>query len=116
MTRREQLENIIIGSLINDFNRYWPEVRDCVTEDMMGERNGRLYRRMTEISANGKTPTLEMLTDGDDWKDIALLAIDNDFAAKKAEYNICQHLGGNPPRYTDVEFVDYVNAYLTYER
>ena len=114
MTRRQQIEDIIIGTLVCNFTKYWNDVRFCITPDMMQDPlNARTLRRMGELDAMGITPTIKTLTGEDPDMDfhVAHVAIDGDFDSKRAEYHMIQHITGQR-EYTQVTFDQYVTRYI----
>lgn len=111
MSRKQEIENIIIGTLINGYDEYWDSVKYCITPNMISDDlNRRLFKEMSAGSKNlvelshGKTDeeTLRIVD----------LAADCDFDWKKWLYNSRQHWFGNPPKYTDVTFDDYVSRFV----
>lgn len=58
--KRERLENIIIGTLLESTvdDNYYMDCRCCVTEDMfMDATNRRIYHYVAEMQAGGKSAT-----------------------------------------------------------
>lgn len=113
--RRQQLENIIVGSLASAFDEYWEDVCCCVTADMMqDERNRRTFAKAAELHRQGKKVDLSSLTDrgrSEDTHWIVELATEKTFDYLQWDYNFRQHYGLPT---TDVTFEKYVTTYLQY--
>lgn len=126
MTRREQIENIIVGTLLNSDEKenYFENVKSCVTSDMFSDkRNAEIFDMISEMNSKGlvrtwpdalfnysnhtlKTDMLSHMVD---------LATNWFFFVKKVEYNdmIWRTETTNPhKRYTHVTFDDYVSKFL----
>lgn len=124
MTRRQEIENIIIGTLLNTFDTDWfADCSYCITADMFtDERNARIYSSIIEYRKTGdKSITPYHLCEFDnDLLSIAVymeeLAGDYYFLAKKVDYNesvwLVRQIEGKRYRYTDVKFTDYVVKFL----
>ena len=126
MTRREEIENIIIGTLLcSDYSvNYYESCRCCITPDMFSDdTNRRIYEIVVEMNANGiieVSPYTIYTTYGDKVRDMICrmceLATDYSFLHMKTQYNemmfVRWHLLGIRPRYTDVKFDDYVNRFI----
>ena len=124
MTRRQEIENIIIGTLLNTFNIDWfADCRYCITTDMFAdERNAKIYSAICEYrKTSDKIITPYHLCSFD--KNILSLAaymtglaIDYYFLAKKVDCNervwLARQIDGKRYRYTDVRFSDYVGRFL----
>lgn len=124
MTRRQEIENIIIGTLLNTFDTDWfADCRYCITTDMFSdERNAKIYSAICEYrKASDKVITPYHLCSYD--KNLLPLtaymtglAIDYYFLVKKVCYNNnvwrSRHSTGKLYRYTDVKFSDYVGKFL----
>lgn len=114
MTRRQQIEQLIIGSLLCEFDRHYPEVSGVITPDMMlDKRNAKALAVMERQHKEGKTP--DIATVGAEMIEhaayLADTAIDGDFSTNKAVYNLIQDTNGTK-QYTAVTFTDYINRYL----
>lgn len=124
MTRRQEIENIIIGTLLNTFGTDWfADCRYCITTDMFtDERNAKIYSAVCEYrKTNDKTITPYHLCNFD--KNLlslagymAGLAGDYYFLVKKVNYNenvwMVREFDGKRCRYTEVKFSDYVGKFL----
>ena len=111
MDRAQQIENIIIGSVLNDYDEYWPSVRFCITADMLSDdMNKALFQKMREGKTDIVTLTSGMPTD--DLLKVFDLAAYNDFRTKKCLYNEDQFLFSDSPKYTRVSFEDYINQFV----
>lgn len=124
MTRRQEIENIIIGTLLNTFDTDWfADCSYCITADMFtDERNARIYSAIRGYRKTGDkaiTPYHLCLFD-DKMLSLAVymedLATDFYFLVKKVNYNervwIAREFEGKRCRYTDVKFSDYVGKFL----
>ena len=123
MTRRQQIESIIIGTLLNSINgkNYYENCKSCITSDMFqsGE-NAKIYETIAEMSNNGKTDfsPYHLAMFNERLLDIAsymcYLATDFYFEDKKARYNaMCYfYSNGKRPEYTRVSFDDYVSRFI----
>lgn len=127
MTRRQYVENIIIGTLLESTEKrnYFDDCRCCITEDMLeDELNRRIFSIVAEMNAQGNVRTdpysifekygevvLDILSDMMD------LVVDFSFIHLKMDYNERQFLSGlvngTEAKRTDVEFVDYVKQFIT---
>lgn len=124
MTRRQEIENIIIGTLLNTFDTDWfADCSYCITADMFTDgRNARIYSAIREYrKAGDKAITPYHLCEFDnEMLSLAVymedLATDFYFLVKKVNYNervwIAREFEGKRCRYTDVKFSDYVGKFL----
>lgn len=124
MTRRQEIENIIIGTLLNTFDTDWfADCSYCITADMFTyERNARIYSAICEYRKIADKPiTPYHLCEFDN--DLLSLAgymadlvEDYYFLVKKVNYNenawLARQIEGKHYRYTDVKFTDYVSKFL----
>lgn len=124
MTRRQEIENIIIGTLLNTFDTDWlADCSYCITADMFtDERNAAIYSAIIEYrKTDDKSITPYHLCKFD--KELlplagymVELAGDYYFLAKKVDYNervwIARQIDCKRYRYTDVKFTDYVEKFL----
>ena len=124
MTRRLEIENIIIGTLLNSFETDWfADCGYCITADMfIDERNAKIYSAIRECRKTGvKEITPHSLMEFD--KTLTPLAghmsglsINHSFAVSKARYNEAVWMerqnGGARYQYTSVQFSDYVAKFL----
>lgn len=124
MTRRQEIENIIIGTLLNTFDTDWlADCSYCITADMFtDERNATIYSAIIEYrKTDDKSITPYHLCEFD--KELlplagymVELAGDYYFLAKKVDYNervwIARQIDCKRYRYTDVKFTDYVEKFL----
>lgn len=124
MTRRQEIENIIIGTLLNTFDTDWfADCSYCITADMFtDERNAKIYSSIIEYRKTGdKVITPYHLCEFDNnllsfaWY-MAELAGDYYFLIKKVNYNekvwFARQIESKRYRYTDVKFTDYVAKFL----
>ena len=126
MERRQVLERIIIGTLLesNKLRNYYDDCRCCITADMFtDDLCGRIYGIIAEMNAAGKIETdpcsiFDAYGDKvlDIVSDMCELCNDYSFVHKKAQYNKLAHIisefHGIEPRYTDVQFDAYVNEFI----
>lgn len=126
MTRREKLEKIILGTLLDSDSQknYFTECRCCITADMFSDEIGRrIYTIISDMNAKGMAetdPNTIFKTYGKDvvdiLPDILDLVVDYSFVHLKMEYNErlfrCSCLTGLESDYTDVSFTDYINQFL----
>jgi len=112
---RIRIEAIIVGSLIADFEHYWPEVRSAVPEDCIRDPTlRRIYQAIRKRAE--KRQTVNLLTlwqDGADMMHLAELAANHDFETMKWQYNVLRFWTNKPM--TNVKFENYVNTLLRYE-
>lgn len=125
MTRREQLENIIIGTLLesNEMRNYFDDCR-CLSSDMfLNETNRRIFGYVREMNLKGNvcTDPCSILEEyGEAVVDIAAdmcdVCTDYSFIHLKMDYNERHFLSsvayGIEQTRTDVEFVDYVKQFI----
>lgn len=124
MTRRQEIENIIIGTLLNTFDTDWfADCGYCITADMFkDERSIKIYSAICEYRKTGDkiiTPYHLCEFDNDLLSlagYIAELAGDYYFLAKKVNYNekvwLARQIESKRYRYTEVKFTDYVGRFL----
>ena len=122
MDRKKELENIIIGSLVNDFDEYYPSCRCSITPEMFSDDFlGKIYSIMSKMEKAGVEVNLctlwqypESTLNGDQLSDLCGLVVDYDFNHKKYMYNRSVELFGKSkrPKYTHVTFDDYVNKFV----
>lgn len=126
MTRREKIENIIIGTLLDstDEDNFFEDCRSCVTEDMFkDEANRRIYALIADMNAKGKhiTSPYDIVEEyGEEVLDLCQAMSDKvteySFIHLKTQYNEGQYLReqsyGIEARYTNVQFVDYVRQLI----
>lgn len=120
MDRRQEIENIIIGTLLNECdNRTWyNDCKSCITPMMFQDkRNQEIYQTITTIKAKGQkditpydlilfSPKLQELAEY-----MCNLAIDFYFEIKKLRYNLTIKYAYRND-YTRVEFSDYVTKFI----
>lgn len=121
MGRREQIENIVIGTLLNSDSHhdYFTEVRSVVSPDMFSDsRRASIFRMVAAMNAKGEMRT---------WPDAVVarfpetgaelaaymveLASEWHFLAKKVRLNEWAWLSGQNTR-TNVSFSDYVKRFV----
>lgn len=125
MNRRKELENIIIGTLLEstEDENYFIDCRSCVTEDMfLDEVNRRLYGIISEMNNGGNQdtrPSSILQAYGASVADIVAtmceLCTEYSFINKKMmhnEWEYLDYLDGKKPEYTKVQFSDYVNGFI----
>ena len=126
MTRREKLEKIIIGTLLesNSQKNYFTDCRCCITADMFSVETGRrIYNIISDMNAKGiveTDPNTIFQTYGevvmDILPDMLDLVTDYSFVHLKMQYNERMFrsscVTGLDPEYTDVSFTDYINQFL----
>lgn len=125
MSRRIELENIIIGTLLDDVGdeHYVNDCRSFITKEMFeDETNRTLYGYIMELSAKGEdySPLGIYSHYGQSVMDLVPAMVekvtDYSFVHKKSLYNERQWLGsqvfGIKPTYTDIRFSDYVMAFI----
>lgn len=127
MSRREEIERIIIGTLLSsDSNdNYYLDCKCSITSDMFADkRNQRLFDMVAEMNGEGieaTNPYNIYMKYGDKVNDLLYYmcenATDYSFLHKKVMYNERQWLAyiatGRRPQYTSVNFEDYVNRFIT---
>ena len=125
MDRRQQLENIIIGTLLESTERrnYYEDCR-CISQDMFRDAtNRRIFGLIAEMNGNGKvdtTPADIFAEYGEAVVDIAAdmcdLFTDWSFIHLKTEYNekrfFASCVFGIEQIKTDVGFEDYVKQFI----
>ena len=126
MDRRQELENIIIGTLLEskDGVNYYDDCRCAITEDMfLDEDNRRIYALIVEMNRNGHEATdpcsifevygAEVL---DIMPHMCEMCTEWSMIYKKWYYNETQYLssefGDADPKYTDVSFSDFVGWFV----
>lgn len=120
MDRRQEIENIIIGTLLNECdNRDWyKDCRYCLSLDMFkDERNRQIYSTIKEMKDKGlkDTTPYDIVTFSKGLQNLAVymcdLAFSFYFEIKKLNYNLIRmYLNRND--YTSVEFSDYVTKFI----
>jgi len=125
MTRREKLEKIIIGTLLesNEMRNYFDDCR-CLSSDMfLDDTNRRIFGYVREMNLKGKvcTDPCSILDEyGEAVVDIAAdmcdVCTDYSFIHLKMEYNERHFLAsleyGTEQLRTDVKFEDYVKSFI----
>ena len=126
MDRRQEIENIIIGTLLcsTEDNNFYTNCRCCITDDMFSDDvNRRIFRMVAEMNAKGQeeiNPYTILMAYGDDVLDICYrmceLCTEYSFIHKKVQFNERQFLiwclYGYRPKYTEVKFDDYINKFI----
>lgn len=124
MSRLQEIENIIIGTLLNSFDIDWlVKCSFCITADMFKDnRNSKVYSAILEFRKTGKTEITPLNLYSFDESLFPLishmitLATDCYFLVKKLNYNenvrLARYFLGKQYRYTDVSFTDYVNKFI----
>ena len=126
MSRKQEIENIIIGTLLcsTEDDNYFSSCRCCVTEEMFADEvNRRIYKMIAEMNAHGiqdVNPYTIFERYGEAVMDICYrmceLSSQYSFLHRKTQYNerqfLIYHGYGQVPHYTDVTFDDYVNRFI----
>lgn len=126
MSRREYIEKIIIGTLLESkgYENWYDDCRCSVSADMfMDATNRRIFELVADMNARGKTETTPcdiMHEYGAEVMDIACdmvdLCTEYSFIHLKTKYNEEQYLDslvfGSEVERTDVQFADYVNKFI----
>lgn len=124
MTRRQEIENIIIGTLLNTFDTDWfADCSYCITADMFTDnRNAKIYSAICEYRKTCDTSITPYHLCKFDKNLLPLagyiidLATNFYFLVKKVEYNeavwCCRLIDGKRYRYTEVKFLDYVCKFI----
>lgn len=126
MSRRQQLENIIIGTLLesNDERNYFDDCKCLVSQDMfLKEVNRRIYGLVWEMNAKGMacTDPLSIFNEyGEKVMDICAdmmeVCTHYSFIHLKTEYNerrfIRSCIAGTDYVRTNVQFIDYVKQFV----
>lgn len=122
-SRRHDIENIIIGTLLEG-GRFYEDCRSMVTSDMFKDQtNRRIYNLIVEMNEKGKndtTPCGIFEEYGPEIVDIVPrmceLVADWSFIHKKTKYNEVRYLygliNGMKAKRTDVRFSDYVMQFI----
>lgn len=128
MNRRHQLENIIIGTLLesNGERNYFEDCRSILTGDMFqDETNRRIYGLVSDMNRKGKVNT-DPCSIFDEYgadvldivADMTQLCTEWSFVYLKTLYNercfICSCTDGIKYQRTCVEFVDYVKQFVSF--
>lgn len=118
-TRRNELERIIIGSLMADFYEYYPACQYCVTQEMFDDKMmRRLYGCMIRLHQDGTEVNISTIVEsmniviGEIVSYLCGIAAFESFLHKKTEYNMNQELFNKNPRFTNVTFDDYVRRFI----
>ena len=126
MSRRDKIENIIIGTLLesNGERNYFDDCRSCVTADMFNDpTNRRIYGIIEEMNASGNActdPCSIFTLYGENVLDIVTVMADrmaeDSFIHLKIDYNERRYIAslatGSHYKPTDVTFADYVNQFI----
>ena len=126
MSRREQLENIIIGTLMesNSQRNYFDECKAIIPEMFSDPTNRKLFTIISDMNAAGRTDTdpcsifkeYDFMV-ADILPRMLELCTDYSFIHLKMEYNERRYIDscitGNDYRGTTVQFVDYIKQFLS---
>lgn len=126
MSRREKIENIIIGTLLCSSERenYYNDCRSCIVEEMfMNEENRRIYHLIAQMNAQGKqnTDPFDILNEyGEAVHELFMVMVDRavefSFPWMRCMFNEEKYMAwvssGTEPTYTDVDFIDYVKEFI----
>ena len=120
MDRRQKIENIIVGTLLESkgIENYFDDCRNLIPDMFMDEANSRIFMLVSEMNRNGKVKTTpcDLFEEyGEKVADIVprMCELVNDFSFihLKAEYNERQYWQQSIGP-TDVSFTDYVNRFM----
>lgn len=126
MSRKEQLENIIIGTLLESTERrnYFDDCRCVLTADMfINEKNRKIYNIVSDMNRQGKVNT-DPCTIFEEYGeavsdivyDMVALCTDYSFLHLKTEYNerlfLHSCMTGEDYKRNDVQFSDYVRQFI----
>lgn len=124
MERRQQIERIIIGTLLNACGNddTFSSVKDCITPAMFSdERLGKIFALISSLKQKGfeRTTPYELFVEKKDeildiLPFILELSIDYDFYVMKYEYNrnVYYTDKNERKRFTYVNFDDYVTRFI----
>lgn len=126
MTRSQEIENIIIGTLLNSFDTddWFMDCAICITVDMFEDsRNAKIYSTiaaMHKVGLNMTTPIDVFEFGNEETKSfvdyMVELASNYHYLVKKCYYNesvwIERMINGKRYRYTEVKFSDYVSKFV----
>ena len=126
MNRRDELENIIIGTLLesNTERNYYDDCGTIITADMfLDEKNRRVWKLIEDMNAKGlkETTPCDIYEEyGQEVADIVPwmceLVADYSFVYRKTKYNEISYMMnefyGVETKYTDVRFEDYVKKFI----
>lgn len=126
MNRRQEIENIIIGTLLEstEEENYYIYCRSYIFPDaFQDENNRRIYKLIMDMNSKGKAatdPQSIFLEYGEKVLDLVPVMadrlVDDSFIHRKCWYNECQYIGsqvtGLKPKFTDVKFTDYVETFV----
>ena len=123
MDRRQEIESIIIGTLLNSDNDtdYIRSCKSCVTADMFkDERHSAIFSAIMRMSNSGikSINPLDVVKYDKSMMELAYymchLSIDYHFEYKKVVYNENQYLYCERPKYTTVKFDDYISRLVSF--
>lgn len=112
MGRELQIERIVLGSIIANFDERWPDVRHSISEEMFADPKHReLFRRAKTLATEGRNvDPVTMYEAGSRTTEDALAIFDlsqyDDFTVRKWQYDVVQMFNRQVPR--NVTFADYV--------
>lgn len=124
MSRRQTLENIIIGTLLDLGADYYGQCKSVITGDMfLDPTNRRIYGLIVEMKGKGMKDTTPYDIYNEYGKSVVdivprmcELVAEWSFVYKKMEHNeLCWLIGilnGVDLEYTNVSFEDYVNGFV----
>lgn len=126
MSRRQYIENIIIGTLLesNEERNYFDDCKFLISQDMfLDDANRRIFAIIKEMNCRGKVctdPCTILKEYGTEVLDLSCrmvdLCTDYSFIHKKTQYNEARFIAscstGIEYGRTDVEFSDYVHQFL----
>ena len=126
MSRKQEIENIIIGTLLcsTEDDNFFRSCRSSVNERMFSDEvNRRIFRMVVEMNAQGMAevnPLTVYERYGKAVEDICYrmceLSSQYSFLHRKTQYNerqfLLYHGYGQEPNYTNVTFDDYVNRFI----
>ena len=124
MDRRDEIESIIIGSLLNDFDgEHFHACKSVIMPEMFRNKNyGKWYQMISDMHHDGyeDTTPLDIMqfngwnTINDEVTDMMNVALEYDFLTRKTLYNESIKLDPKlvPKLLTTVTFDAYVNRFI----
>lgn len=119
MNRKREIERMIVGSLLSDFDEYYPMCQCGITADMFNDKMmRRVYGCMIQLHKEGMEVNISTVVErlnifiGEIVSDLCGIAAFESFLHKKTEYNMNQELFSKEPKYTEVTFEDYLKRFV----
>lgn len=126
MNRRQHIENIIVGTLLDstEDRNYWSDCRSCVCAEMFADKvNARMFGLIADMNGGGKVPSpYGILVEYgqaviDIVEEMCERCTEYSFDIMRTRYNEERYLlllsQGVDYGYTNVQFSDYVNQFIT---